>query len=152
MFKINNLNRLYFLYKILVIKKLTCTKLFSIFLISYFCISKVDAKIGDTYFCEDKKFIINENQKFKELSKYKFFLKWSKNYSQIKFVGKKWRKKKKIVFQNEYSFLSWDIDTVSGSGITTSSFDEKNKENILYVRSYVDKGFASMAISKCYKQ
>ena len=64
----------------------------------------------------------------KEISKYKFFMRWSKNHSHIKFIGKKWRKKKKIVFQNEYSFLSWEIDPVSGSGIKTSSFDEKDEE------------------------
>lgn len=161
MFKINILYHSYLLHKIKILnfKSLilassgsTCTKLFSIFLISYFCISKVEAKIGDTYFCEDQKFIINEEQKITELPRYKFFMRWSKNHSQVKFVGETWREKDNIVFQNEYSFLSWEIDPLDGSGVSTSSFNEKNKENILYVRTHVDKGFAGMAISKCYKQ
>ena len=42
-------------------------------------------------------------------------------------------RKKIIVFQNDYSFLCWETDTISGSGIKTSSFNKKKKENILYM-------------------
>jgi len=115
--------------------------------------SITSASNGDIYFCEDINFSIYENDNFRTIDNYRFFLKWSGAHTSVKYDGEEnWRQADNIVFEDKDSFLAWEIDPVDGSGISTSTLNEKDPYNILHHRTHQDNGFISSIISKCYKQ
>ena len=94
------------------------------------CNSKyVYAAVGDEYFCEDLHFNIYQNDALKETKNFKFFLKWSPDFVETKFVGDNdWRTEDKIVVQDKVSFLAYQFDDVGNSGWSTISLNEANKK------------------------
>ena len=128
----------------------------SLTVLLYFCLcmpNNIYAAIGDEYFCEDLHFNIYENGFLKEIQNFKFFLRWSSDFVEVKFTGDdNWRTEEKIVVQDKVSFLAFKFDDVGNSGWSTLSLNEANKSRIIALRTHQDKDFLSNVISECYKQ
>jgi len=115
--------------------------------------NNIYAAVGDEYFCEDLHFNIYENGVLKEIQNFKFFLRWSSDFVEVKFTGDdNWRTEEKIVVQDKVSFLAFKFDDVGNSGWSTLSLNEANKSRIIALRTHQDKDFLSNVISECYKQ
>ena len=128
----------------------------SLTVLLYFCLcmpNNIYAAVGDEYFCEDLHFNIYENGVLKEIQNFKFFLRWSSDFVEVKFTGDdNWRTEEKIVVQDKVSFLAFKFDDVGNSGWSTLSLNEANKSRIIALRTHQDKDFLSNVISECYKQ
>ena len=57
----------------------------------------------------------------------------------------------KIVHQDSSSFIAWQYDKIGNSSISINTLNETYKDNILYIRAYVDSKskVTSSWFSKC---
>ncbi len=106
----------------------------------------VYAKVGDRYFCEDTK------GDLKVKSKYTLF--WSPDgYIHGKYFknegNARVETRDKIIFQNDNSFISFDPNYKNG--VTTTSFFESGND-IVSIRTFIEKGYTFSQKSKCFRQ
>ena len=115
--------------------------------------NSVRAGIGDKYYCEDYANSYYESGLKSKRDNYKFFFQWERNKILKKFDNFPNIYTMEIVHQDSSSFVAWQYDKIGKSGISINTLDETYKDNILYIRAYVDSKskVTSSWFSKCIK-
>ena len=124
-----------------------------IFIQLLFFQNSVNAGIGDKYNCEDYVNSVYMDGLKSNLPNYKFFLQWEEDKILKKYDNFQNIYTSEIVQQDSFSFVAWQYDKIGKSGITISTLDETNKDNILFIRAHVDskRNATTSFFSKCKK-
>ena len=119
----------------------------------FFFQNSVNAGIGDKYYCEDYVNSVYLDGLKSDRPYYKFFLQWEEDKILKKYDNFQNIYTSEIVQQDSFSFVAWQYDKIGKSGITISTIDETNKDNILFIRAHVDskRNATTSFFSKCKK-